>query len=63
MALAVVPLALGLFCVTLLVSGPLPWTVSLPWVPAVGVSLDLNVDGLALQFLLLITGVGTLVFV
>jgi multicomponent Na+:H+ antiporter subunit A len=42
---------------------PLPWSAEWSWVPALGVALALHVDGLAAQFLLLITGIGTLVFV
>lgn len=35
--------------------------ISLPWVPSLGVSLSLQLDGLALLFALVVTGVGTLV--
>src|SRR5699024_6643669 len=34
---------------------------SVPWVPSLGIHLDLYIDGLSLLFALLITGVGTLV--
>ena len=33
-----------------------------PWIPSFGVNLSFHLDGLALLFLLLITGIGTLVF-
>ena len=33
-----------------------------PWVPSLGVNLDFHLDGLSLLFCLLITGVGSLVF-
>lgn len=36
---------------------------STKWVPSLGVNLDFQLDGLALLFTLLITGIGTLVFV
>lgn len=35
---------------------------SLDWVPSLGISLDFRLDGLSLMFALLITGIGTLVF-
>jgi multicomponent Na+:H+ antiporter subunit A len=34
---------------------------SLPWVPSLGISFDLQLDGLSLIFVLLITGIGALV--
>ncbi len=40
--------------------GSLPFNY--PWVPALGVNLNFTLDGLALLFCLLITGIGTLVF-
>lgn len=42
---------------------PLPLAYAAPWVPSLRVDLSVYVDGLAAQFLLLITGIGTLVFV
>lgn len=36
---------------------------STPWVPALGVNLSFRLDGLSLLFALMITGIGTLVFV
>lgn len=38
------------------------YLVTYPWVPSLGVNLSFRVDGLALLFALLITGIGTLVF-
>lgn len=35
---------------------------NLPWVPSLGISIDLYLDGLSLFFALLITGIGTLIF-
>jgi len=42
---------------------PLPWRLSWPWIPTLGVELSVHIDGLSAQFLMLITGVGTLVFI
>jgi formate hydrogenlyase subunit 3/multisubunit Na+/H+ antiporter MnhD subunit len=42
---------------------PLPFTGSVPWVPALGVSLAWRIDGLSALLLLLITGIGAAVFV
>ncbi len=36
---------------------------STPWVPALGVNLGFRLDGLSLLFALLITGIGTLIFI
>lgn len=44
-------------------SGELPLTVAADWVPALGVRLAWRVDGLAMVMLLMITGVGSAVFV
>lgn len=60
---ALLPLA-ALVCVLwLAVQVSLPAVWSWNWVPALGVSLDFRVDGLSLLMLLMITGVGTAVFV
>ncbi|WP_375585775.1 putative monovalent cation/H+ antiporter subunit A [Cyclobacterium xiamenense] len=40
-----------------------PIKMSYEWVPSIGINLDFNLDGLSLLFVLLISGVGTLVFV
>src|SRR5690606_26056452 len=32
------------------------------WIPSLGISLDLKIDGLSLLFSLLITGIGTLIY-
>jgi len=58
---ALLPAALLALLSVALLGMPLPWRLSLPWVPSLDVSLALHVDGLAAQFLLLITGIGTLV--
>ncbi|MBE0568083.1 MAG: putative monovalent cation/H+ antiporter subunit A [Deltaproteobacteria bacterium] len=37
-------------------------TVSIPWIPSLGVSCSLSLDGLGMLFALLVTGIGFLVF-
>src|SRR5690606_4294415 len=39
-----------------------PAVFSYSWSPSYGINLDFNLDGLALLFALLITGIGSLVF-
>ncbi|MFD0801270.1 hydrogen gas-evolving membrane-bound hydrogenase subunit E, partial [Streptomonospora algeriensis] len=39
-----------------------PVTVGIPWVPALEISLDFRVDALSLAMLLLVSGVGTIIF-
>lgn len=62
-AFVLVPAAALLCVLWLALSVPLPAVWSWQWVPALGVSLDFRVDGLSLLMLLMITGVGTAVFV
>jgi multicomponent Na+:H+ antiporter subunit A len=50
------------FSLTATVSSSGAYTVTYPWVPSLGINLSFRVDGLALLFALLITGIGTLVF-
>jgi multicomponent Na+:H+ antiporter subunit A len=40
-----------------------PIQESYQWVPSLGINLDFNLDGLSLLFSLLITGIGSLVFI
>jgi len=42
---------------------PLPFLIQAQWVPALDVNLNFHIDGLSLLMLLMITGVGTGVFV
>lgn len=42
---------------------PLPWLVEFSWIPAIGLDFALRIDGLSALMLLLITGVGSAVFV
>ncbi len=59
LALPLVLLAGIVYC---MLSIPLPWHWSLPWVPALGIDFAVHVDGLSAFFLVLITGVGSMVF-
>lgn len=61
--LALIPATLFALLVYWLVTVPLPWTLAWPWIPSLDIRFALHVDGLSAQFLLLITGIGTLVFV
>ncbi len=63
MLLALVPGVLFLLLLCALSVLPLPWRLIQPWLPSLDIELAIYVDGLAAQFLLLITGVGTLVFI
>jgi len=62
MLLALVPMAGFVLCLRSLAAGDIPWEIEWTWIPSLGVDLGLRVDGLSLQFLLLITGIGALVF-
>ena len=61
--MALLPLAGFIALVWGLLNHPLPWHGSLDWIPSLGVSFAVNIDGLSSQFLALILGIGTLVFV
>jgi len=63
--LAIVPAGLFLALLTLLpdVAAGSPARFTISWVPALGLDLAFQVDGLALVFALLITGIGTFIFV
>jgi multicomponent Na+:H+ antiporter subunit A len=62
-AFTLVPAAALILVLTLATQVDLPFVWSVPWAPALGVDLALRVDGLALLMLLMITGIGTAVFV
>lgn len=59
-------LPLALFAALLTAIGPVaagkPIIASLPWLPSLGVSFSLYLDGLGMLFALLVTGIGFLVF-
>ena len=63
--LAIVPAGLFLALLTLLpqVAADAPLDFSIAWVPALGLNLAFHIDGLALVFALLITGIGTFIVV
>ena len=61
--LALLPFGLFGYLLWLLSYNPLPWQFRLEWVPSLAVGLDWYIDGLSAQFLILITGVGAMVFV
>jgi multicomponent Na+:H+ antiporter subunit A len=63
MWLALVPLVLFAGFIWTLNEIPLPWRLHLEWVPSLGVGLDWHIDALSAQFLVLITGIGTMVFI
>ncbi len=63
LVLALFPASMFLVLLYALITQPLPWAASWTWVPSLGIDLTLWVDGLAAQFLLLITGIGTLVLI
>lgn len=63
-AMPLVPLALTVYFASLLpaASEGVFQEVSVAWAPSLGLSLSFRADGLALLFALLITGIGTLIF-
>lgn len=60
--LALLPAALFVWTASRMAAGGV-WEFQRPWVPSLGVAFALRLDGLALQFVGLISGVGTAVFV
>ena len=60
---ALLPLAGFIALVWGLLNQPLPWRGGWAWVPSLGVEFAVYIDGWSAQFLALITGIGTLVFV
>lgn len=61
--LSLLPLTIFVAALTAFSRGALPWSVRLAWVPTLGVDFALHIDGLALQMILLIAGVGAFVFI
>jgi multicomponent Na+:H+ antiporter subunit A len=59
-ALSLLPLVL--FCYFASQAGSPPLVSRTPWVPSLGINLDFHLDGLAMLFCLLITGIGFLIF-
>jgi multicomponent Na+:H+ antiporter subunit A len=63
-AVSIVPLGFLLWFLALLpgaLRGDI-WSVSVPWIPQIGVFFSLRADGLALLFAILISGIGMLIF-
>ncbi|MDO9149133.1 MAG: proton-conducting transporter membrane subunit [Hydrogenophaga sp.] len=62
-AFVMIPLLSLVFVLWTAASVPLPASIQAAWVPALGVNFNFHIDGLSLLMLLMITGVGTAVFV
>ena len=62
-AWALLPLGALVAVLWLLLRHDLPLAASVPWVPSAGIALAFYVDGLSALMLLMITGIGTAVFV
>lgn len=62
--ISLLPLSLFLYFLSFIpaISAGQTQSVSYEWVPSMGLNIDLYLDGLSLLFALLITGIGTLVF-
>lgn len=60
-----IPVLLFLFYVLHVpsVAGGTNFTQNIPWVPSLGANLDFRLDGLSLLFSLLITGIGSAIFI
>lgn len=56
--LALAPFALFALALTVYLVAELPVRIHLPWIPSLGIDASLHIDGWALQFVLLITGIG-----
>ena len=61
--LALIPATLFVAVLSAFYVRPLPWRWEWVWVPSLGINPALHIDGLSVLFLLLITGIGALVFV
>ncbi len=61
--LALLPLTVFLLALHAFSTGRIPLTMERPWIPTLGVDLAFRLDSLGLLMLLLITGIGALVFV
>ena len=61
--LSVFPLGFFVFLSWGLITIPLPWQLHLDWIPSLDIGFDWTIDALSAQFLVLITGIGTMVFI
>ena len=60
---SLLPLSLFIALVSGLNHFSLPWQLNLPWVPSLNIALRFRVDSLTALMLLLITGIGTMIFI
>ena len=60
---ALLPLSLFILLLWGIVNISFPWNIRFDWVPSLGLDFSFFIDGLSAQFLILITGIGTMVFV
>ena len=58
---AIIPLAIFIYFVRFVSKDFKPVTETINWIPSLGINLDFYLDGLSLLFVLLISGIGTLV--
>jgi len=61
--LSLLPIGLFVALIGEMIAHPLPWELRLSWVPSLDLDLHWRIDALAAQFLVLITGIGSLVFI
>ena len=61
--MVLLPLFLFVALVVGLTESALPWHLSMPWVPSLDIALEFHIDSLSALMLLLITGIGTFVFI
>lgn len=60
---ALLPLSLFVLLLWGITYTPFPWSFRYEWIPSIGLEFSLHIDALSAQFLILITGIGTMVFV
>lgn len=60
---ALVPAGIFVYCLTTLLALPVTGVVTqvTPWIPSFGIELAFRLDGLSLLFLMLVSGIGTLI--
>jgi multicomponent Na+:H+ antiporter subunit A len=62
-AFVLAPLGLFVLVAWVLATKTLPFDLAWPWIPSLGIEFRFRIDGLAALMLLMITGIGTAVFV
>jgi len=61
--ISLLPIGSFAYILSLLVEGvPFPYKIGYSWIPSFGMNPDFSLDGLSLTYVLLITGIGSLVF-